>query len=500
MTAILNPIITDAGLAAAINANNNGLALAITHIALGTGQYDSSVNGPAMTALAALKEQVSVGAGTVAGTGACALAVRFESWTGTSYDATEIGFYAGDPTSGGVLFAVFSSTSDVIVERNLLDYIATFTLQLTRVPSGSVTVNVDAGAAQMLALLNLHLNAADPHTQYLKKAGDTATGYIKGLTAPRHDNAKNFATTEFVQTNGLRLSSLGVIGATTSSLVLAVSDLGRPVSVRDGGSTVVLPPLSGVPIGGSFIIRCAIESAIIQTTGTDVIATTDATDVTKIQLSRGDSIIITANGDNKYYAMVSATRSPVGMVSFFAGVSVPPGWLRLNGSILTRASYPGLFAYAQQYDGLITDSDWYASSLYGRFSAGDGNTTFRIPDLRGEFLRAWDNGRSVDTSRVIGSLQSSQNLLHNHPISDPGHSHGIYDPSHAHQQKRDDNTGTSGGAGNPDSNYGNLEYGATSYSTTGIGIYGALTGISTVSVGGNESRPRNVALNLCIKY
>lgn len=39
------------------------------------------------------------------------------------------------------------------------------------------------------------------------------------------------------------------------------------------------------------------------------------------------------------------------------------------------------------------------------YGAGDGNTTFNLPDLRGEFIRGLDNGRGIDSGRVLGSKQ-----------------------------------------------------------------------------------------------
>lgn len=169
MSSTINPLITDAGLAAAVAASGLGLQLAITHIALGTGQYTPSVG---LTALAGRKEKVAIPSGYVTGSGGFRINALFPSWAGTPnpYNATEIGFYAGDPDAGGILFAVHSHTSAVIVQRNSLDYVVQFSMQLTRVPAGSVTVTVDPGASQMLALMAAHEAAADPHPVYVLKS------------------------------------------------------------------------------------------------------------------------------------------------------------------------------------------------------------------------------------------------------------------------------------------------------------------------------------------
>ena len=78
-----------------------------------------------------------------------------------------------------------------------------------------------------------------------------------------------------------------------------------------------------------------------------------------------------------------------GMVAFFARASAPAGWLVCDGSLVSRAAYPALFAAI----GVV-------------FGAGDGVSTFKLPDLRGEFVRGWDGGRGVDTGRAMGSAQA----------------------------------------------------------------------------------------------
>lgn len=51
---------------------------------------------------------------------------------------------------------------------------------------------------------------------------------------------------------------------------------------------------------------------------------------------------------------------------------------------------------------------------------GDGSTTFTVPEMRGEGVRAWDDGRGIDTNRVIGSAQLDQLQGHAHTVGQPG--------------------------------------------------------------------------------
>ena len=84
----------------------------------------------------------------------------------------------------------------------------------------------------------------------------------------------------------------------------------------------------------------------------------------------------------------SQIAAPVGSVYTFAGATVPTGWLKCNGALLSRTTYAALFAVI--------------GTTYG---AGDGSTTFALPDLRGEFVRGFDDARGVDSGRALGSKQ-----------------------------------------------------------------------------------------------
>ena len=88
---------------------------------------------------------------------------------------------------------------------------------------------------------------------------------------------------------------------------------------------------------------------------------------------------------------------PSGMVMTFAADYAPAGWLKANGAAVSRTVYANLFA-----------------AIGTRFGAGDGYSTFNLPDLRGEFPRFWDDGRGIDLGRVFGSVQSDNTRRHIH--------------------------------------------------------------------------------------
>lgn len=149
-----------------------------------------------------------------------------------------------------------------------------------------------------------------------------------------------------------------------------------------------------------------------------------------------------------------ATAVRAGAVMFFAMATPPEGWLVADGSTISRTTYSKLFA-----------------AIGTTFGTGDGSTTFKLPDLRGEFLRGWDNGRGVDPGRAFGGAQLDEFKSHFHLIygqectGSPGGSSS-------------NEVGNVEDAGDPKA-YFNRQSGAT---------------------GGSETRPRNVALLPCIKY
>jgi len=88
---------------------------------------------------------------------------------------------------------------------------------------------------------------------------------------------------------------------------------------------------------------------------------------------------------------------PSGTISAFGMTTPPQGWLKCNGAAISRTTYASLFAAI--------------GTVWG---VGDGSTTFRVPDLRGLFLRGADEGRGQDSGRSFASFQSDQNKAHNH--------------------------------------------------------------------------------------
>jgi|GEM_PF-1022718 len=142
---------------------------------------------------------------------------------------------------------------------------------------------------------------------------------------------------------------------------------------------------------------------------------------------------------------------PAGKLHLFDMAAVPAGnrCLVANGAVVSRTTYARLFA-----------------AIGTRYGAGDGATTFQIPDWRGVFFRGLDNGRGLDAGRALstGTYQASQNLSHRHSVP-----------------TRSSNGTDEGYVEDTDSG-------------------GVVRTVFTGYEGGSEARPVNEALLACISY
>ena len=149
-----------------------------------------------------------------------------------------------------------------------------------------------------------------------------------------------------------------------------------------------------------------------------------------------------------------STIIPPSAIFYLATSIVPAGFLECNGAVVSRITYQNLFAII--------------GTTYG---SGNGTTTFNLPDLRGEFIRGWDDGRGVDTGRVLGTSQAQDVKA-------------------------------------PSTNYGFVRQGNTDNSTAGGGVDLTIGEPALINAGGGpawipggtETRPRNIALMPVIKF
>jgi microcystin-dependent protein len=168
---------------------------------------------------------------------------------------------------------------------------------------------------------------------------------------------------------------------------------------------------------------------------------------------------------------------PTGGIMMFTVSGVPTGWLECDGRDLSISDYGVLHAVIGQN--------------YKTNSGLDTNSRFQIPDMRGLFVRGWDNGKDIDAGRSLGTRQEDVFKSHTHSVNDPGHTHTIVDNGGYFADE--DGVIDIGGYGDPPV----PGAGATGLTYT---VPSSPTGISIGAFGDpKETRPKNIALIYCIK-
>uniref|UniRef100_UPI003527988E phage tail protein n=1 Tax=Salmonella enterica TaxID=28901 RepID=UPI003527988E len=153
-----------------------------------------------------------------------------------------------------------------------------------------------------------------------------------------------------------------------------------------------------------------------------------------------------------YLGLGEGSALPVGVPVPWPSATPPTGWLKCNGAAFSSEKYPNL---AKVYP------------------------TLKLPDLRGEFIRGWDDGRGVDAGRVILSIQGWLTGSHYHNIR----SWDAWDNTVLVPNDRG---------------------GDSLLSTDNAVQEGAINGKFTSQYrtelsGGNETRPRNIAFNYIVR-
>ena len=171
-------------------------------------------------------------------------------------------------------------------------------------------------------------------------------------------------------------------------------------------------------------------------------------------------------GSAKYWAEKISPENllPVGMILAWPGTKAPSGWLNCDGSVVSRTTYADLF-----------------SVIGTTFGAGDGSTTFKLPDYRGDFLRGYLSGTSsaIGTRQAEGLPNISGRLDFGKQVGGISSSSGAF----SHKNISQDWAGTSTGTANV-IDYVNFD------ASRSNGLYSDSSHVT----------PRNNAVSWCIKY
>ncbi|HBM8762263.1 TPA: phage tail protein [Escherichia coli] len=178
-----------------------------------------------------------------------------------------------------------------------------------------------------------------------------------------------------------------------------------------------------------------------------------------------------------YLGLGEGSALPVGVPVPWPSATPPTGWLKCNGAAFSAEEYPEL---AKAYP------------------------TNKLPDLRGEFIRGWDDGRGVDAGRALLSLQDDSFEAHRHesffyagiyrnetPLKNlPSSDEMLTLSSTTNALSPDSIDATNSLIGNDD--YNCLIEGNKNNKRTA-------TGLSTSIVGAAETRPRNISFNYIVR-
>jgi microcystin-dependent protein len=200
---------------------------------------------------------------------------------------------------------------------------------------------------------------------------------------------------------------------------------------------------------------------------------------------------------------------PLGVALPFFATALPGSNFAFPfGQAISRTTYAALF------------------TLFGTtYGAGDGATTFNLPDLRGYLLAGKDDMGGAAASRITAAhsgiagstlgaaggaetvtLASGHMPVHSHGVNDPTHAHGVSDPTHAHGVS--DPTHAHSVLAVPNQTAGAQSgtgaFGAATQTTistdgaaTGIGIAAAATGISIGNAGSSLEHQNMPPTRIC---
>ncbi|RCA55615.1 phage tail protein [Escherichia coli] len=342
-----------------------------------------------------------------------------------------------------------------------------------------------------------HLAAPDPHSQYAQKESPTFTGTPKAPTPAAGNNTTQVATTAFVQAaltaliNGApaTLDTLKEIAAainndpkfsTTINNALALkAPLSSPALTGTPTAPTAAQSANNTQIATTAFVKSAIAAMVgsapaaldtlnelaaalgndpnFATTMLNALAGKQPLDNTLTNLSGKDVAGLLA-----YLSLGEGSALPVGAPVPWPSATPPTGWLKCNGAAFTASQYPKL---AQAYPAL------------------------RLPDLRGEFIRGWDDGRGADSGRGLLSAQGAMSFDHRHWIPTSPGSGGdgpmtaVFIDNNASMAYYPNGTNEY----NPNPSTGTVLQTYTAKATLGSKMFGS------------ETRPRNVAFNYIVR-
>lgn len=271
--------------------------------------------------------------------------------------------------------------------------------------------------AQLLQAISQLIGAATP------AATDTVLGLVKQATQAEAEagtnSTKSMSPLRVFQAIAKKTAS--VVVQTAASKVLVADDLGLVLADATAAAMTITLPAANAALGIRDVIVRRVDNGgnrlTVTATGTDKIKfhthLAPAGYPFFVLMGAGDWWHLRSDGAGSWWPVGRYDNTALGRPVLETTTALSPGgWGVHHGLIYTRAEWPWVWDHAQASGMLTTEA--LRTGNEGCWTSGDGVSTFRSPEARGEHMRVLDESRGIDAGRTAGSWQASQNLAHTH--------------------------------------------------------------------------------------
>lgn len=281
---------------------------------------------------------------------------------------------------------------------------------------GASVTAVETARDDALDLINPKVQQAETAAQTATtKAGEANTS--AGAAATSAGNAATSETNAGVSAGAAATSASNAYGSEISAASSADAAAGALASVVAASDAAAISEANAL---ASEVAAQASETAAAGSAGSAAASAGAASSSAGAALNSASAAALSAGSANDAWVATQdlmdefANFRFLGKVEWWAGnpSMIPAGFLPLNGQVLNRADYPDLWEDIS--NGVfvsVTDSVWQSDAVArGRFSLGNGTTTFRMPDLNGAqsgskngaFLRGTKNPETYGPGAILG--------------------------------------------------------------------------------------------------